>query len=164
MNETRRLWLQSDAGRIAKEKQKQYRQTEQYKKKKKAWMQSDKGKACLRKSKSKWYHTNGGKEYQRQYHYKLVLKRDYNLTLEQYNAMLKTQSGVCVICGKPEWFKVNGKDIVRLSVDHNHETGKVRELLCGSCNTGLGCFKDNPILLRKGADYLDKHSATSLTH
>ena len=43
----------------------------------------------------------------------------------------------------------------RLSVDHNHITGKIRGLLCSSCNVGLGVFKDSPDLLRKAIKYLD---------
>ena len=164
MSEARKLWLQSDKGKEYLAKQKEYQKTDEYKKKKKQWMQSTKGKACLKKSKAKWYHVNGGREHQKLNSYRLLLKRNYNLTLEQYNIMLKNQSGLCVICGKPELFKINGKDVARLSVDHNHKNGQIRELLCGSCNTGLGCFKDNPILLRNGANYLEKHGAISLKH
>jgi len=44
-----------------------------------------------------------------------------------------------------------------LAVDHNHDTGKVRELLCNTCNNGLGCFKDDPKLLQSAIKYLNKH-------
>tara|TARA_R100000234_G_scaffold18068_1_gene10054 strand:+ start:210 stop:959 length:750 start_codon:yes stop_codon:yes gene_type:complete len=58
----------------------------------------------------------------------------------------------CEICGKPE--EEEGK---RLALDHCHKTDKVRGRLCGDCNTTLGKFKDDPMLLRKAADYLEKH-------
>ena len=58
----------------------------------------------------------------------------------------------CEICGKPE--EEEGK---RLALDHCHKTNKLRGRLCGDCNTTLGKFKDDPMLLRKAADYLEKH-------
>lgn len=58
--------------------------------------------------------------------------------------------GVCHICG--------GVDKDRnLAIDHCHQTGKMRGLLCMGCNTALGRFKDNPDLLRKAAEYIEKH-------
>jgi len=84
-------------------------------------------------------------------------KRKYKMDLEQYNQMLKEQNGVCKICGKPEIHLNNWTGKVRpLSVDHCHATGKVRGLLCHTCNLGLGNFKDNSELLRKGAKYLEE--------
>lgn len=59
------------------------------------------------------------------------LRREYGITLEQYRAMFEAQAGACAICGKPE----NGRV---LAIDHNHETGEVRGLLCGTCNLALG--------------------------
>jgi len=81
------------------------------------------------------------------------LLRNYGLSIAQYNAMLLAQGGRCAICGtdKP---KGNGK---RLQVDHNHETGKVRALLCLKCNTSLGWLER---LQSRAMDYLLKHSGT----
>jgi len=81
-------------------------------------------------------------EYDRQYR----LKRKYNLTLEEYNQILSEQDGVCAIC------KVEGTP--HLSVDHDHETGKIRGLLCKKCNLGLGYFNDSANLTQKATDYL----------
>lgn len=78
-------------------------------------------------------------------------QRHYGITLEEYNTMLENQNGVCSICNKE---CSSGR---RLSVDHNHETGAIRSLLCGNCNKGLGCFQDNPDLLLKSIEYLNKH-------
>jgi hypothetical protein len=75
------------------------------------------------------------------------------LTREAYDAMLAAQNGACAICGA-----ASGNDRgYRLHIDHDHETGKVRALLCHGCNTGIGGFSDNPELLRAAADYLDRH-------
>lgn len=74
--------------------------------------------------------------------------KNYNITEEEYNAMLKEQNGVCAICGKED---VRGK---RLSIDHDHKTGKVRGLLCGNCNLGLGALGDEVIIIEKSLKYL----------
>lgn len=71
--------------------------------------------------------------------------------------MLQAQGGVCVICGKPESVVRNGT-VQRLAVDHDHESGKVRGLLCYGCNIMLGGAKDNAGVLISGAAYLRKHS------
>jgi len=80
------------------------------------------------------------------------LIRSYGVTLATYTAMLAEQGGVCAICGQPERRR-------SLCVDHDHETGLVRSLLCDDCNQGVGRFKDNPDLLRKAAAYMDRLSA-----
>jgi hypothetical protein len=73
----------------------------------------------------------------------------YGLTKEKFNQLLAKQNGVCAICEQPEKHKK------RLSVDHCHETKRVRGLLCSNCNVGLGFFRDNPKVLRASADYLE---------
>lgn len=78
------------------------------------------------------------------------LKKLYGITEAQYDEMLTDQGGVCAICG--------GGDTHRLSVDHNHSTGAVRSLLCRSCNTGLGSFREDPFLMVKAMDYLAMHN------
>jgi cytochrome c1 len=84
------------------------------------------------------------------------LRRNYGLTVEQYEALYRAQGGVCAICkGVP-----TGKR-ARLAVDHDHETGAVRGLLCDHCNRGLGGFRDNPERLRLAAEYVEKHKAAA---
>ena len=78
-------------------------------------------------------------------HNQLVCK--YDISLADYEEMLSKQGGVCKICGG----KNNNKT---LSVDHNHKTGKIRGLLCFSCNTVLGCAKDRIGILAKAITYL----------
>lgn len=83
------------------------------------------------------------------------LKYKYDITLEEYDGMFEHQNGVCAICLRPETTKNNQGAIKRLSVDHNHETGKNRGLLCHKCNMGLGYFDDNVVILHNAATYLE---------
>lgn len=87
------------------------------------------------------------------YHKSLKLRRVYGLTLERYNEMLAAQGGCCAICAKPESNEIRGK-VVSLAVDHCHKTGVIRALLCASCNTALGLFNDDPVLLAKAREYV----------
>ena len=74
-----------------------------------------------------------------------------NMTMEEYNRMFKDQNGCCAICGRHrDEFPRN------LSVDHDHETGKARGLLCGDCNIALGGFKDNMDLLASAVSYMSQ--------
>jgi Recombination endonuclease VII len=83
------------------------------------------------------------------------LQKNYGISLEEYNGMLMSQKGVCRICGNPEKDKHNSSENKRkLAVDHCHRSGKVRGLLCGACNKGLGYFKDNPESLQAAIKYL----------
>ena len=81
---------------------------------------------------------------------KQVLKR-YGLTPESYDALLEKQGSACAICGSEE---ADSRGF-RLHVDHDHKTKKVRGLLCGPCNHGLGKFKDSTTLLALAIEYLD---------
>lgn len=105
------------------------------------------------------------KEYAAEYYQKnrvRILERSYRrnrekygITLEQYHQMVSDQKGGCAICPNLlEDPKIGGGPCI----DHSHSTGKVRGILCGSCNKGLGLFKDNPELLEKAARYLRKSS------
>ncbi len=80
---------------------------------------------------------------------KQLLKREYSMTLEQFEAMLATQKGVCALCGKD-----GGKR--GLSVDHDHDTGGIRGLLCTRCNVALGVIGDNIEGVQKVMEYLRK--------
>lgn len=84
------------------------------------------------------------------------LWRRHGMSEIDYEIMLKSQDGVCAICGQLETIKRNGT-IQQLSVDHDHKTGITRELLCHQCNIVLGNAKDDPEILEKGAAYLRKH-------
>lgn len=82
------------------------------------------------------------------------LKKLYGLTLEQLDQMLEEQDHKCAICGEEESQVINGKTI-RLAVDHCHDSGAVRGLLCMNCNRGLGLFKDDPARLKHAIAYLE---------
>lgn len=80
--------------------------------------------------------------------------RVYGITAAEYVALDAAQDGLCAICAQPETMTYRGT-VKQLSVDHDHETGKVRGLLCAACNFALGKFRDDPALLRSAADYLE---------
>ena len=104
--------------------------------------------ACNAKRTRYWYHSQDGKR-------KQITKR-YNISLEQYSAMVVEQNGLCAICKSP----ANGRHNT-LCVDHNHDTGQVRGLLCHSCNTSLGAMKDSVVILASAIQYLMKYSNVS---
>ena len=80
------------------------------------------------------------------------LKRYYGITLEDYERMLASQDGLCAICRRDD---PKRKDkAFALSVDHCHETGLVRGLLCSSCNFGIGQFQHDTTLIASALDYL----------
>lgn len=87
---------------------------------------------CSQKPKTKKYRRNW------------ALKKHYGISLDRYNEMLSQQNGCCAIC----------RVSTSLHVDHNHRTSKVRGLLCGDCNRGLGLFKDNTESLSTAIQYL----------
>jgi len=78
------------------------------------------------------------------------LKRKYGMTLEDYERMFEGQNGVCAICGEAR------PDERTLHVDHDHETGVIRGLLCFRCNNALGDFREEYELFQRAADYLDR--------
>ena len=81
------------------------------------------------------------------------LKRKYGMTFEEFDAMLSDQNNACAICGTKEPSKNRGRD-KRFHVDHDHQTGKVRGLLCKSCNIALGEVKENIHTLKSMIEYL----------
>lgn len=83
------------------------------------------------------------------------LLRTYGIDSRQYDAMVASQDRLCAICGAQETAMMRGKTL-GLSVDHCHETGAVRGLLCRACNAGIGHLKDDPRLLRAAIDYLER--------
>jgi len=75
------------------------------------------------------------------------------LSPEQFVAALEKQGGVCAICRKPPT-----QDRL-LCIDHNHQTGRVRGLLCGSCNRAIGLLGDDLVQVLAAAEYLRQYSA-----
>jgi len=81
------------------------------------------------------------------------LKKLYNLSLDEWEAMYEAQGGVCAICGGRE--KDKSDRYVNLTVDHCHGTGRVRGLLCNSCNRALGLLQESTDNLRAAIKYLN---------
>ena len=79
--------------------------------------------------------------------------KNYGIAVDDYDKMFKKQNGVCAICGKPET-KISRSGVRRLSIDHNHKTGKIRGLLCCKCNIGIGSFLESVEFLLKAIKYL----------
>jgi Tfp pilus assembly major pilin PilA len=98
---------------------------------------------AVRASKKKWADANKDKIVNKR------LKHLFGITLEDYEELLEAQQFSCAICGVSECS--TGKNF---AVDHNHETGEIRGLLCKKCNTGLGIFRDSPALIGNAYQYL----------
>jgi hypothetical protein len=77
-------------------------------------------------------------------------EREYGLTHDQYLALLEAQDGTCAICG-------NDSQQRALAVDHDHETGAIRGLLCDRCNPMLGYARDNTEVLQAAIEYLKQY-------
>jgi hypothetical protein len=103
------------------------------------------------------------KECKREYdnkHYKL---KNYGITIDEYNKLIEKQNNRCAICGIDfdflekvrKYNKVPGTGKPR--IDHDHNTGKIRGLLCDDCNTALGIFQENPLILIKAINYIQNH-------
>jgi hypothetical protein len=93
---------------------------------------------------------NADKDYQ--------LRYKFNITLDDYNVLLEEQGGVCAVCKKPPGVVGTGNNSRgTLAVDHDHTAGTYRGLLCTNCNTGIGSFFDDPVLLENAAAYLKEH-------
>jgi Recombination endonuclease VII len=86
-----------------------------------------------------------------------TLKRQYGISLDDYLLMIENQNNTCAICKKEETAKLKGI-VKKLSVDHDHKTGKVRKLLCDSCNVLLARAKEDPEILSNAITYLKEFS------
>lgn len=120
-------------------------------------------KTCFKAIRKKYWSQNKSSEYRthlswvannpttrKEHRLKANLKL-YNMTPAEFLALIESQGGCCKICG----------DVTpnqRLSVDHDHVTGRVRGLLCRSCNLGLGMFRDNASFLVRASKYLNNVS------
>lgn len=126
-------------------------------------------KSCARENSKEWVsrHRDWYRKYEKERYQPgelNAIKREFRLkyalvergiTFEEYQTLVETQGGKCAICGrapgeanKREW---------RLSIDHDHKTGKVRGLLCAICNPMIGLASDDPEILQKAVDYLRKY-------
>lgn len=118
------------------------------------YQQKDKERICDRVL--SWYHKQKKErpEFVKKKSLEHTLKSKYDMTLKQYDEMLKGQNGVCAVCKNPETNINRYGDVNRLSVDHNHKTGEIRGLLCNNCNLLLGRIEHTPELVIKLQAYL----------
>jgi hypothetical protein len=119
---------------------------------KKAYYSSHKKQELNRAKKRRKEHPEIFKKWREEHRYYTKnwhLKKNYGITLVQYNEMLIAQNGTCIICKREEIDKNKS-----LAVDHDHQTGKVRGLLCRRCNTVLGLLNENPEIFNTFINYL----------
>ena len=91
---------------------------------------------------------------------KATIRQKYGLSEEDYFRILKEQGGHCAICPRTDGRRKQRKQTptkFHFAVDHDHDTGVTRGLLCDTCNRALGMFLDDPALLRSAISYLEKH-------
>ena len=114
-------------------------------------------KVCKNISSREYYLNNKEKKAEWSKKYRKVkkdqdLKKMYGISLKEYEVKEVEQGHSCAICF------IHKKDIPRaLCVDHDHKTGKIRGLLCDTCNRALGLLKDSKIVLSSALTYLEKH-------
>lgn len=84
---------------------------------------------------------------------KYYLKKLYGMSPADWDAMFRSQKGLCAICQKHQSERKK-----TFNVDHDHKTGKVRALLCAPCNVVLGLVNDNPQILESAITYLKEHT------
>ena len=111
-------------------------------------------KACDNKARQKWSEKNPERAHlsQRQRN----LKHRFGVDLEWYEEQFKKQNYSCAICESKTNKTAGDRQFWNFSVDHCHDSGKIRGILCNNCNRALGLFQDNFELLKKAADYLEE--------
>lgn len=114
-----------------------------------------KNKSDYNKKRLDWANLNPEKR--REQSLRSTLKTRFNISVEQYNEMVLLQNNKCKICGGHPIYTtdIRGRKKDRLDVDHCHITNKIRGLLCGNCNRGIGQFKESLDLLRKAVKYME---------
>jgi hypothetical protein len=88
------------------------------------------------------------------------LRLDFGMTMEDWNVLFVSQGKACAICGA----KKPGRKDEHWCLDHNHQNGKPRGILCNYCNMGLGNFKDDEKIIRLAIEYLKSKPQTKKTN
>ena len=86
-------------------------------------------------------------------------KSRYGITMDDFVRMYEAQNGLCAICKQPETRKSRTGKPMSLCIDHDHVTGKVRDLLCIQCNHVVGFVERRKISAIEVENYIKKHSA-----
>ena len=97
-------------------------------------------------SMAEYYRNNKDKAVNRQ------MMVNYGITLSEYNQLLDKQKGLCYICESHHTSQTR-----RLHIDHCHNSGKIRSLLCVNCNTALGLLKEDSNRVKKMIEYIEEH-------
>lgn len=139
---------------LTKDQRYRLKDLESYRKRKREYAKTPEQREKRRLSQAKWREANRDKynAWAREYHHKnkhlwvsrtraWILKSTYGITLEQYDKMLENQKGVCLICGNLPSEHGKSKQSKVLHIDHDHESGEVRGLLCSRCNGALGWYE-----------------------
>jgi hypothetical protein len=100
-------------------------------------------KRCIHAHRNDWRRNHPDR--QRISQRRAYVKAKYGLTLERYDELIACPCAICGLTGT-------------MHLDHDHETGQIREALCGTCNQGIGLLRDNPAILRAAAAYLERHA------
>jgi len=101
----------------------------------------------------RWHHDNPQRAYVA--HRNWMLRTLYDMSHDDYLALLEAQGGGCAVCGTNDPGRGNGGQRRHFTVDHDHNSGRVRGLLCNACNRAIGYVGDSPDLLRRAAAYLE---------
>ena len=131
-----------------KERSKAYRQSrtdQRNKRRKERYKEDEELRMKARQKSIEWQRSNPEKR-------KAQRLKKYGISLEDHRLLMDKQDWKCAICGYSDLSKSNFFPVV----DHCHDTGKVRGMLCMNCNNGLGKFLDSPEFLRRAADYLEE--------
>jgi hypothetical protein len=111
-------------------------------------------KSCDDEARRKWSKKHPEKAQKSQRERQLRMK--YGIDLGIYEELLERQGGKCALCEAEKNSNSGYRSEWSFSVDHCHQTGTVRGLLCNNCNRGIGLLLDSPALLRKAADYIQR--------
>lgn len=109
-------------------------------------------KPCASNRAYQWYLDNRDHAIATQRNTKML--KAYGLTVSAYNTLSEAQGHRCAVCNEPETV-ARGDRVMFLAIDHCHNTGRIRGLLCSNCNRAIGLLKDNVDVLRKAIDYLE---------
>jgi Autographiviridae endonuclease VII len=125
------------------------KEKEANKDRKKKWAKTERGKALIHEQNRRRSRA------MREFYY----KKKYGIDLKEYTRLFKKQKGKCAICKRPPHGKTRWGREINLVVDHCHETGKVRGLLCRHCNLLIGRLTTSTAKASRASAYLRKHSA-----
>jgi len=112
---------------------------------------------CINEERRNLRHASRGSLSERRLASQKVRYRRLGTTVEEVEKLHRAQDGLCAICKRPETATNKDGEIKMLAVDHDHETGRIRELLCNRCNAILGMAQDSIGRLVRAALYLAKH-------